>query len=159
MVQNHSGQEHPPGMMPGMMPLPAAPHSLQTPHLACHRGVTQPAWQLPPPVGSRCHGHSSGCPCRSPRGVSIPWPPAGWAEVGQPAEGWDPGKTTGWLGRTSGWGWQGKGDVARQLGGYRRPLVRGDYRQTWTRSKRPNVLQPGRKAGFSVCFPKKRGCG
>lgn len=108
MVQNRSGQEH----LPGMVPLPAAPHSPQS-SLACHRGVTQPA--------SSCHplwAHSSElCPCLSPRGVSIPLPPAGWAEVGQPAEGWDPGKSTGWLGGMSGWGWQGKGDVARQLAG------------------------------------------
>lgn len=29
----------------------------------------------------------------------------------------------------------------------------------WTGSKQPNVLQPGKKAAFSVCFPKKKRMG
>lgn len=62
VVQNHSGHEH----LPGVVPLSASPPSPQ-PSLDCHRGVTQPA--------SSCHplwAHSSGRLCRSPGGVSIP---------------------------------------------------------------------------------------
>lgn len=89
-----------------------------------------PAAACLPHLTSCCRGQSNTYWCCSPSGarrgsLSIRLLSAGWAEIGQAAKSWDPGKTTRCLGRPArrgmaGWGAAGEGGcglAARWLGG------------------------------------------